>query len=122
MKIQLTLAEGKYLVTGYGPGWIEINKERHDANLILTPDQLSPWGATSIEELTAEHLEPVVKLAPDVVLIGSGDRLKFPSPALLRPLIEAGIGFEVMITAAACRTYNVLMADGRNVAMALIIS
>jgi uncharacterized protein len=122
MKIQLTLAEGKYIVTGYGPGWIEINKTRHETSLILTPDRLTPWAATSIKGLTENHFEPVMQLAPDVLLIGAGDRLNFPSPMLLKPLIEAGIGFEVMNTAAACRTYNVLIGDGRNVAAALIIS
>ncbi len=122
MKIQLTLAEGKNTVTGYGPGWIEINKKRHETSLVLAPDHLAPWPVTSIGGLTEAHFEPVMQIAPDVLLIGAGDRLNFPSPALLKPLIEAGIGFEVMNTAAACRTYNVLLGDGRNVAAVLIIS
>lgn len=121
MKFQLTLAEGKLLVTAYGSGWIEINRERHETSLILTPDQVAPWAAQSVETLDAVHFEAVTGLAPEVLLIGTGERLRFPPPALLRPLIEAGIGYEVMDTGAACRTYNILMSDDRKVVAALII-
>jgi len=121
MKMHITHAAGRYLVTGYGPSWVEINQARHEASLILTPALITPWEAISIETLAAEHFAPVVELAPEVLLLGTGSRQRFPPIPLLRPLIEAGIGYEVMDTAAACRTYNILMADGRHVAAALII-
>jgi uncharacterized protein len=122
MKLHLTRAEGRYLVTGYGPGWVEINEARHETSLILTPARLiAPWEAGSFDALAAMHFVQVAALAPEVLLIGTGARLRFPHPALLKPLIAAGIGFEVMDTAAACRTYNILMAEGRNVAAALIL-
>lgn len=121
MKMHITHTAGHYLVTGYGPSWVEINQARHESSLILTPTLITPWAAISIEALAAEHFSPIVELAPEVLLLGTGNRQRFPPTALLRPLIEAGIGFEVMDTAAACRTYNILMADGRKVAAALII-
>jgi uncharacterized protein len=122
MKFHLTTAEGKHLITGYGPGWVQINESRHSASLILTPAQiLAPWPVESFEALAAEHFRPAVDLAPEIFLLGTGAWLRFPPAACLQLLIEANIGYEVMDSAAACRTYNILMAEGRNVAAAIII-
>lgn len=122
MKLHLTQAEGRHLITGHGPGWVQINASRHTASLILTPEKLlSDWPVTSLESLEAEHFLPVIDLAPEVLLLGTGSRLRFPAPACLKLLAEANIGFEVMDTAAACRTYNILMSEGRNVIAALIV-
>jgi hypothetical protein len=68
----------------------------------------APWNAESFESLAADHFARIAALEPELVIFGSGARLRFPAPALLRPLIDAGIGVETMDTAAACRTYNVL--------------
>jgi len=89
---------------------------------VLVPWQgdVVPWNAPSFESLTAEHFARVAALAPELVVFGSGERLRFPSPTLLRPLIDAAIGFETMDTRAACRTYNVLLAEGRKVVAALL--
>src|SRR3989338_6821697 len=122
MKLNLTRPEGNNLITGYGPGWVQINESRHTASLILAPTQvLTPWPGESFEALAAEHFRPAIDLVPEILLLGVGRRLRFPPAACLKLLIEANIGFEVMDTAAACRTYNILMAEGRNVAAALII-
>jgi uncharacterized protein len=75
------------------------------------------WSAA----LTAEHLAQLTAFPCDVLLLGTGRRQRFPAPALLRPLIESGRGYEIMDTAAACRTYNILVAEGRIVLAALII-
>jgi uncharacterized protein len=122
MKFHLTTGEGQYLITGYGPGWVQINELRHSASLILTPAQmLAPWPVKSLEVIGPEHFRSVVDLAPEILLLGTGAKLRFPPVACLELLIEANIGYEIMDTAAACRTYNILMAEGRNVTAALII-
>jgi len=122
MKLHLTRPEGNNLITGYGPGWVKINETRHTASLILMPGQLIPdWPVQDFSMLAAEHFQAAIDLAPEILLIGTGNRISFPPAACLKLLIQAGIGYEIMDTAAACRTYNILMAEGRNIAAALII-
>ncbi|MCX7628113.1 MAG: Mth938-like domain-containing protein [Methylophilaceae bacterium] len=122
MKLHLIQAEGRHLVTGYGSGWIEIDATRHFASLILTPHQLlTDWPVGDFEALSAGAFQPALALNPEILLLGTGDRLRFPAAAVLQPLIDAKLGYEVMSTAAACRTYNILMAEGRRVAAALIL-
>jgi uncharacterized protein len=108
-------------VTAYGPGFIEINKVRHASAVLLTPDRVEPWAVASFEALEAADLERLRALDPEVALLGTGSRQRFPHPRLSRALNEARIGLEVMTTAAACRTYNILMAEGRKVAAALLL-
>lgn len=122
MKLHLTRPEGNNLITGYGPGWVQVNETRHTASLILMPTQIiSAWPVQTFEMLTAEHFQAAIALVPEILLIGTGAKIHFPPAACLKLLIEANIGYEVMDTAAACRTYNILMSEGRNVAAALII-
>ena len=122
MKLHLTRPEGKNLITGYGTHWVRINDQQHDTSLIVCPDSpVMPWPVNAISALTAEDFLPILELSPEVLLIGSGEKLIFPASASLKLIINKGIGFEVMDTAAACRTYNILMAEGRNVAAALIL-
>jgi uncharacterized protein len=121
MKLHLEQHEGINLITGYGADHLMINKVRHDGNVLVTSDQIIPaWTRASIVELSPADWEQVLALKPEVVLLGTGSRLRFPSPAVLRPLIEARIGYEVMDVAAACRTYNVLVGEGRAVAAAIL--
>jgi uncharacterized protein len=108
-------------VTSYGPGFIEINKVRHTSAVLLTPERVEPWAAASFEALAEADFERLRALAPEVALLGTGSRQRFPHPRLSRALLEARIGLEVMNTAAACRTYNILMAEGRKVAAALLL-
>jgi uncharacterized protein len=108
-------------VTAYGPGFIDINKVRHASAVLLTPDRVEPWAVAAFEALGEADLERLCALAPEVALLGTGSRQRFPHPRLSRALSEARIGLEVMTTAAACRTYNILMAEGRKVAAALLL-
>lgn len=112
------------VVTGYGDDHVMVNKVRHDGNLILTASQIrtgwAPEARGDLAALRAEDLAAVAELDPEIVIIGTGRRQRFPAPALLRPLIEARIGFEFMDLPAACRTYNILVGEGRSVAVALL--
>lgn len=122
MKLHLTNSDGNYLITGYAKGWVEINRQRYSNNLILLPDQLiENWAAVSFESIQAEHFEKIAALKPDVALLGTGASHRFIHPQLTIALTKAGISLECMSTDAACRTYNILMGEGRNVAVALIV-
>ncbi len=121
MKLQVELHTGSYAITGYGEGYVSIGGRRHTSSLVVMPDRAPQgWGAAGFAGLAVAEFEFLRGLAPDLVLLGTGTRQRFPAPALLRPLIEARIGYEVMDCGAACRTYNVLMAEGRRVAAALL--
>jgi len=117
MKIHLAEADGKHLITGYGEGWVQVNQDRHTTAFLMTPEQRLIWNIANPKALVEEDFRAVIRLAPEVFLLGTGPRLKFPPVASLKLLIEAGIGYEVMDTPAACRTYNILMSEGRNVAL-----
>ncbi|MBI3144624.1 MAG: Mth938-like domain-containing protein [Pseudogulbenkiania sp.] len=119
MKLHQATGQGRNLFTGYGDGHVLINQIRHDGNLVVTPDEVRPWTPASFEELASEHFAMLLDLAPEVVLFGSGARLRFPHPRLTAALTNAGIGVEVMDTQAACRTYNILLAEDRRVIVAL---
>ena len=122
MKIEREQAEGKNTFTGYGEGYVEVNRARHTASLVVAPQRLvTDWPATSVDALTADHLAAIVELAPEIVLLGTGATFRFPEPARLAPLHKLGVGVEVMDTPAACRTYNILLGEGRNVVAALIL-
>ena len=122
MKLHLTHAAGNQLITGYGSGWVQVNELRYVHSLIVLPERLiTDWPPTDFGSLETAHFEALLELKPEVVLLGTGDKHQFIHPRLSRSLTEAGIGVESMGTAAACRTYNILMAEGRHVAAALII-
>jgi uncharacterized protein len=123
MKLHLSRSEGLNQITSCGADFVVVNGVRHARSLLLMPaDLIDDWPAASVETLTSTHLRAALDLQPEVVLLGTGTRLHFPSAEVLRPLIDAGIGYEVMDTGAACRTYNILMAEGRRVLAALIIA
>ncbi len=122
MKLHLTQAENNNLITAYGDSFIEVNKQRYTGHLIVLPGKLVlDWSAKDFTSLTEQDFAPLVALHPEVVLLGTGDAHRFAHPKLTRPLTEAGISIEYMTTHAACRTYNILMSEGRNVAAALIL-
>jgi len=108
-------------VTAYGPGFVEINKVRHDGNLIVAPESaVTTWPVSGFDELRVDDFALLLDFGPEVVLLGTGSRQRFPPARLTRPLIDARIGVEVMSTPAACRTYNILMAEGRRVVAAFL--
>ena len=121
MKLHLARPEGRNLFTGYGEGYVKVNDEQHHGSLIVAPDRLQTWGAENFEALTADHLRTLLDFHPEIVILGTGPRLRFPPPHLARVLAEAAVGFEVMDTKAACRTYNILMAEGRQVVAAIFV-
>jgi len=122
LKLHLADSSSDNMVTGYGAHFVAVNGKSHFESLIVTPSQLiDAWGPEQFEDLHAAHMAPLVALKPAIVLLGTGSRLRFPATPVLRPLIEARVGFEVMDVWAACRTYNVLAQEGRSVAAALIL-
>jgi uncharacterized protein len=126
MKLHLTTADNKHLITGYGMGddgrFVEINKQRYSANLIVMAKQLIlDWPATDFASLNETHFAQIIDLKPEVVLLGTGEKHQFLHPRIIQNLTEMGIPLECMTTAAACRTYNILMSEDRNVAAMLLL-
>ena len=121
VKLHLSNTEGRNQITSCSSGFVAVNGVRHARSLLVTPSQLTDWSASAARSLTSADLDAALQLQPEVVLLGTGAGLHFPSAEVMRPLIDAGIGYEVMDTGAACRTYNILMAEGRRVLAALII-
>jgi uncharacterized protein len=122
MKFHLTRAAGNNLFTGYGEGYVAINDQRFEHAIVVTPgDPVADWDAGSFETLTAAHFAALLTLKPEIVILGTGTKLRFPRPEVTRPLAEAQVGFEAMDTKAACRTFNILMAEGRQVVAAILV-
>ncbi len=122
MKLQSDPHSGANTITGYGDGYVEINKTPYAHAVVLSSDgAISEWSAQSFEDLEAHHFSQLVDLKPELILIGTGKRQRFPKPELLKALISAKIGFEIMDSQAACRTYNILVGEGRQVLLALIV-
>jgi uncharacterized protein len=109
-------------ITGYGPGWVGVNGEKIVNSVILSSTgERIDWNLRSFEDLSPEHFERLAGVEAEVIIFGSGTRIRFPKAAWLRPLIERRVGVETMDTAAACRTYNILAQEGRSVAVALLL-
>ena len=108
-------------VTAYGSGFFEINRVRHEGALLLMPEgEVRRWEVDSYEALSAADFEALLYLGAEIVLLGTGTRHQLPHPRLTAPLARAGIGVEAMDSSAACRTYNILMGEGRRVLAALL--
>jgi uncharacterized protein len=122
MKFQPDTADGVNLITRQDTRSLWVGKTPY-AHSLLVPwaGEVLAWEPSGTAELTAAHFERILGLGPELVIFGSGRRLRFVSPALLRALIERRIGVETMDTAAACRTYNVLASEGRSVVAALLL-
>ncbi|RLJ21292.1 hypothetical protein DJ030_04960 [bacterium endosymbiont of Escarpia laminata] len=111
-----------YVIHAYENGRIAINgKDYHDSLILLPRQIIEHWRPDSFDTLTREDFSEIAELAPELLLLGTGATHRFPQPSLLQPLADLGIGVESMTTAAACRTYNILMSEGRRVAAALLI-
>lgn len=114
--------QSHYQIRAYKAGILRVNDSTFTKSIILTANELiENWQVNSISELTAESLEPVVGLKPDILIIGTGSVLIFPAVDTYGHLINMGIGVEIMDTGAACRTFNALTAENRKVAVALIL-
>jgi len=122
MKLQLEKTDGLNTFTAYGEGYVSVNGIRHNCNLAVLPDRLLPnWTLATFETLGAADLELLASLDAEIILLGTGNQLRFPNPELLRPLVQAQKGLEVMDLPAACRTYNILVGEGRKVAVGLLL-
>ena len=122
MKLHQDSSGALNTVTAYGADYVEINLERHEGSILVMPDSpVIPWPVNAFDALTSELFDMLIPYAPEVVVFGSGARLRFPHPRLTAALAAQRIGVEAMDFKAACRTYNILMAEGRRVAAALLI-
>lgn len=122
MKLHDNNDPGLKLFTSHGEGFVAVNLERFENNVLVLPDRVEPaWTAHDFASLTTDDFAHLAASGAEIVLLGTGTRLRFPHPSLQTPLMAAGIGMEVMDTAAACRTYNILASEGRKVAAALLI-
>jgi len=121
MKLQTDINPSLNTFTGYGAGYVEINRQRFTGAIVVQPEgDVQAWRAASFEALAAEHFAELLAMGPDLVLLGTGERQRFPHPRLTAALLEARVGFEAMDTRAACRTYNILMSEGRRVLAAML--
>jgi uncharacterized protein len=109
-------------ITGYGDDYVMVNGARRDSSVVVLPQRIVSWEATSFDALTAAHFAFLKDLEAEIVLLGTGARQRFPHPSLTAALGEAGIGLEVMDLQAACRTFNILAAEARKVAAALLFA
>ena len=122
MKLHLAKTDGMYAFTGYGDGYVAVNGTPHHCNVLVQPRELTPnWTQVQFETLTMAEFALLAGLDAEILLLGTGAKLRFPPPALMQPIYAAGKGLEVMDTPAACRTYNILVAEGRKVACALLV-
>ena len=108
--------------SGYGDGYVMVNGERFEANLIVLPERLLPWGAVSFDALVEADFQVLLEMNLEILLVGTGPKQRFPHPRLIRALAAKRIGVEAMDLQAACRTYNILMAEERRVAAALLFT
>jgi len=121
VKLQAERTEGTNAIARHSAEGVIVNGQEHrDSVVVPWQGSVQPWPVARFEALTEAHFAALVQLKPELVIFGSGARLRFARPAILRPLIDAHIGIETMDTAAACRTYNVLLAEGRSVVAALL--
>jgi uncharacterized protein len=109
-------------ISAYGPGWIGVAGEKIVRSVVLgSRGERLDWNCHHFDDLGVTHFAQLADLGPELVIFGSGQRIRFPQVPWLRPLIEQGIGVETMDTQAACRTYNILAGEGRHVIVALLL-
>ncbi len=111
-----------YVITAYDDASVSVNGKLFSQSLIITTTKLEKnWDVTSIELLQPDHIDQILSLSPELILIGTGNKLTFPAVEIYSNIIERGIGVDFMDTRAACRTYNILMSEGRHVVAGLIL-
>lgn len=122
LKLHLARKDNQNTFTGYGEGYVMVNAVRYERSLVVLPDRpVADWAVSGVDTLREEDLGSLAGLGVEIVLLGTGENLRFLHPRLLQLLERAHVGVEVMDTRAACRTYNILVAEGRKVAAALIL-
>lgn len=121
MKLTDDTRRGAHFIRGYSAGEIRIGERIVRTSCIVTAERIHEWRPASARSLTLEDLEPVLQLAPEIILLGTGETQHFPEAAVLGAVLARGVGCEVMTTGAACRTYNILIGEDRRVAAALLL-
>lgn len=122
MKMQLTRPGSTRMFTAHGAGYVTVNGERFERSIVVRADGVyGDWNPASFDELTEADFAYFLDLKPDVLLFGTGAKQRFAHPKLYRALTDAGIAAEFMDTPAACRTYNILVAEDRHVVAAILI-
>lgn len=122
MKFAQDSQEEGYVITAYDIDSVSINGKIFSQSLVIANAQLNDnWNISSIESLTSGHIDQVLSFEPELIIIGTGNKLIFPAVEIYASIIEHGIGVDFMDTGAACRTYNILMSEGRDVVAGLIL-
>ena len=121
MKLTDETQRGINFIRGYAPGELRIGEDVVRTSCIVTADRVQEWAPQSAAAITLADLQPVLDIAPEIIVLGTGERQQFPDAALMGAILSRGIGCEVMSTGAACRTYNVLVSEDRKVAAVLML-
>ena len=121
MKLQPDKSDTQTL-TAHGPGWVAVNNEKIEGSVVVgSRGERFAWNCTTFDQLGPEHFNQLNELGAELIIFGSGNRIRFPKPAWLAELMAKRTGVETMDTAAACRTYNILAGEGRHVIAALLV-
>lgn len=122
MKLHLSSVTAQKIFTAHGAGYVAVGGQRFEHSIVVTPQQVyTDWQPHGFDALSEAHFAYFLELKPDVLLLGTGAQQRFLHPRLYRQLIEARIGVECMHNAAACRTYNILIEEGRKVVAAILL-
>jgi uncharacterized protein len=121
VKLHAAASSARNVITAYGEDFVAVNGQRHQSSLLVLPDRLLPWNVSEFTKLTKQDFDQLRTLQAEILLLGTGPKQRFPDPRLTAPLAAAGIGIEVMDLKAACRTFNILAAEERKVAAALLL-
>ena len=120
MKLHASAPGAAQVVTSYGDDYVTISGVRYTESIVVLPTRVAPWSARSFDSLAEEHFSALLELDAEIVILGTGPKQRFPQRRLTAPLAQARVGLEVMSLQAACRTYNILVAEERKVAAALL--
>ncbi len=121
MQLHLERTTESNQLSAYGAGYFVVNDKRISSSIVISADSVDlEWPVESVAELSQEHLQAVIETRPELVILGSGAKHEFPGTAVIAAFASSSIGLEVMNTGAACRTYNVLLSEGRNVVAMLV--
>jgi len=123
MKIELdTISRDQYRIESYSNETVVINGTGYSSSLIISPKKLvTGWQVSAFTDLAAQHIDTITELEPEIIILGTGKKVRFPDPQIIAGIFSRDIGFEVMDTGAACRCYNLLVSEDRRVAAGLII-
>jgi uncharacterized protein len=122
MKFHLIQSDNKNLITGYDLNWVEVNQERHQTSLIITPNQLLlEWPVKTIKDIKENSFEDIESFNIEIILLGTGNIQEHLEPKILEYFSKKNMAVECMNNQSACRTYNILANEERKVLLALML-